>query len=111
MGDASGPSCRGRRSARSACSRISSPRPGMVSLPPPRRVRNALLYGEAGVLPGLFLLLILLLALTQPRFLAATDIVNGLRSASFPVIAASGRALVLIVGVLDLSIGRAVRRP
>jgi ribose transport system permease protein len=80
----------------------------MVSLPLPLRVRNALLYGEAGVLPGLFLLLILLLALTQPRFLAATNIVNVLRSASFLVIAASGQTLVLIVGGFDLSIGAAI---
>lgn len=80
----------------------------MASLPLHKRARNALLFGEAGVLPGLFLLLILLLVLTQPRFLAGTNIVNVLRNASFLIIAASGQMLVLIVGGFDLSIGAAI---
>jgi ribose transport system permease protein len=78
------------------------------SLPLHLRLRNALLFGEAGVLPGLFLLLILLLALTQPRFLAGTNIINVLRNASFLIIAASGQMLVLIVGGFDLSIGAVI---
>jgi len=80
----------------------------MASLPLHKRARNALLFGEAGVLPGLFLLLIVLLVLTQPRFLAGTNIVNVLRNASFLIIAASGQMLVLIVGGFDLSIGAAI---
>jgi ribose transport system permease protein len=72
------------------------------------RLRTALLFGEAGVLPGLFLLLILLLVLTQPHFLAGQNIVNVLRNASFLVIAASGQMLVLIVGGFDLSIGAVI---
>ncbi|MBV9750338.1 MAG: ABC transporter permease [Acetobacteraceae bacterium] len=72
------------------------------------RLRKALLFGEAGVLPGLFLLLILLLVLTQPHFLAGENIINVLRNASFLTIAASGQMLVLIVGGFDLSIGAVI---
>jgi ribose transport system permease protein len=70
----------------------------------PRRA----LIGDAGVLPILFVLLVLALALTQPHFLAAQNIINVLRNASFLVIAASGQMLVLIVGGFDLSIGAVI---
>jgi len=72
------------------------------------RLRAALLFGDAGVLPVLFALLVIVLAATQPYFLAAQNIVNVLRSSSFLVIAASGQMLVLIVGGFDLSIGAVI---
>ena len=78
------------------------------SLPRHARLRSALLFGEAGVLPALFLLLVVLLALTQPHFLAGQNIVNVLRNAAFLIIAASGQMLVLIVGGFDLSIGAVI---
>ena len=78
------------------------------SLPLHVRLRAALLFGEAGVLPALFLLLVVLLALTQPYFLAGQNIVNVLRNAAFLIIAASGQMLVLIVGGFDLSIGAVI---
>lgn len=72
------------------------------------RLRTALFFGEAGVLPGLFLLLVVALALTQPYFLRGENIINVLRNASFLIIAASGQMLVLIVGGFDLSIGAVI---
>jgi ribose transport system permease protein len=72
------------------------------------RLRRALLFGEAGVLPALFALLVVALSIAQPYFLAGQNIVNVLRSASFLVIAASGQMLVLIVGGFDLSIGAVI---
>ena len=78
------------------------------SLPLHARLRTTLLFGEAGVLPALFLLLVALLALTQPYFLAGQNIVNVLRNAAFLIIAASGQMLVLIVGGFDLSIGAVI---
>jgi ribose transport system permease protein len=75
------------------------------SLAPHARLRAALMFGEAGVLPALF---VLLLALTEPHFLAGQNLVNVLRNAAFLIIAASGQMLVLIVGGFDLSIGAVI---
>jgi len=72
------------------------------------RLRMAMLFGEAGVLPALFVLLVVVLSVAQPYFLAAQNIVNVLRNASFLIIAASGQMLVLIVGGFDLSIGAVI---
>ena len=72
------------------------------------RLRTAILFGDAGVLPVLFVLLVIVLSLTQPYFLGAQNIVNVLRNAAFLIIAASGQMLVLIVGGLDLSIGAVI---
>src|SRR5690242_4803830 len=72
------------------------------------RLRTAVLFGDAGVLPALFVLLLIILAVTQPYFLTAQNVVNVLRNASFLIIAASGQMLVLIVGGLDLSIGAVI---
>ena len=72
------------------------------------RLRTAVLFGDAGVLPVLFVLLVVVLSVTQPYFLGAQNIVNVLRNASFLMIAASGQMLVLIVGGLDLSIGAVI---
>lgn len=72
------------------------------------RLRGALLFGEAGVLPALFVLLVLLLSLTQPYFLGGQNIINVLRNAAFLVVVASGQMLVLIVGGFDLSIGAVI---
>lgn len=72
------------------------------------RLRTAALFGDAGVLPVLFALLVIVLAATQPYFLAAQNVVNVLRNASFLIITASGQMLVLIVGGFDLSIGAVI---
>ena len=72
------------------------------------RMRTAILFGDAGVLPVLFVLLVIVLSVTQPYFLGAQNIVNVLRNASFLIIAASGQMLVLIVGGFDLSIGAVI---
>jgi ribose transport system permease protein len=72
------------------------------------RLRTAILFGDAGVLPALFVLLLVILSVTQPYFLTAQNIVNVLRNAAFLIIAASGQMLVLIVGGLDLSIGAVI---
>ena len=72
------------------------------------RLRRALLFGEAGVLPTLFVALVIALSIAQPYFLAGQNIVNVLRNASFLIIAASGQMLVLIVGGFDLSIGAVI---
>jgi ribose transport system permease protein len=72
------------------------------------RLHAAVLFGDAGVLPALFVVLVIALSLTQPYFLGAQNIVNVLRNASFLIIAASGQMLVLIVGGLDLSIGAVI---
>ena len=76
--------------------------------PASTRLRQRLLFGEAGIMPALFVVLVLALVATQPYFLAATNIVNVLRNASFLIIAASGQMLVLIVGGFDLSIGAVI---
>ena len=73
-----------------------------------QRLRTAILFGDAGVLPLLFVILIVMLALTQPSFLSTQNIVNVLRNASFLIVAGSGQMLVLIVGGLDLSIGAVI---
>lgn len=73
----------------------------------PSRLRM-LLFREAGVLPLLFGALVIVLALTQPHFLATQNIVNVLRSSAFLIIAASGQMLVLVVGGIDLSIGAVI---
>jgi ribose/xylose/arabinose/galactoside ABC-type transport system permease subunit len=83
-------------------------RTGDSPRPPWARLRVAILFGDAGVLPILFVLLVVLLSITQPYFLGAQNIVNVLRNASFLIIAASGQMLVLIVGGLDLSIGAVI---
>ncbi len=74
----------------------------------PSIARRLMRFGDAGVLPFLFVLLVVTLAATQPYFLAGQNIVNVLRNASFLIIAASGQMLVLIVGGFDLSIGAVI---
>jgi ribose transport system permease protein len=73
----------------------------------PARLRG-LLFRDAGVLPLLFAVLVIALALTQPHFLATQNIVNVLRSSAFLIIAAAGQMLVLVVGGIDLSIGAVI---
>ena len=58
-----------------------------------------------GFLPILTLLLVVGIALYEPRFLNRLNIFNLLRNSAFLMIAASGQMLVLIVGGFDLSIG------
>lgn len=78
------------------------------SAPTLPRLYRAALFGEAGVMPALFVLLIVVLVATQPYFLAGTNVINVLRNASFLIIVASGQMLVLIVGGFDLSIGAVI---
>lgn len=70
-------------------------------------VRRAL-AGEAGLLPALFLLLVVALAALQPNFLAPQNLANVLRSSSYLVITSAGQMLVLIVGGFDLSVGAVI---
>lgn len=65
-------------------------------------------YDAVGVLPILLVVVMVLLALFVPHFLAVQNILNVLRSSSFLMIVASGQMLVLIVGGFDLSIGAVV---
>jgi ribose/xylose/arabinose/galactoside ABC-type transport system permease subunit len=66
------------------------------------------LFDATGVLPILFVVLIILLSLFVPHFLAIHNVLNILRSSSFLIIVATGQMLVLIVGGFDLSVGAAV---
>src|SRR5437016_775761 len=66
------------------------------------------LYAAIGFLPTLLLIVIVLLAIFVPHFLALQNIFNVLRSSSYLVIMAAGQMLVLIVGGFDLSVGAVV---
>src|SRR5437660_4993264 len=66
------------------------------------------LYAAIGFLPTLLLVVIVLLAIFVPHFLALQNIFNVLRSSSYLVIMAAGQMLVLIVGGFDLSVGAVV---
>ena len=65
-------------------------------------------YEKVGFLPTALVILVVLLALFVPRFLAVQNIFNVLRSSSYLVIMAAGQMLVLIVGGFDLSVGAVV---
>jgi ribose transport system permease protein len=65
-------------------------------------------YEKVGFLPTALVILIVVLALFVPRFLAVQNIFNVLRSSSYLVIMAAGQMLVLIVGGFDLSVGAVV---
>lgn len=58
-----------------------------------------------GLLPVTLVLLAAILAATEPRFLAAQNLVNIVRGAALLLIVASGQMLVLVVRGMDLSIG------
>jgi ribose transport system permease protein len=66
------------------------------------------LYEAIGFLPILLLLVIAVLALFVPHFLAVQNVFNVLRSSSYLMILAVGQMLVLIVGGFDLSVGAVV---
>ena len=74
----------------------------------PARLLKPLTPRDAGVLPALFVLLVVILSITQPRFLGAENIINVLRDSSFLIIVSAGQMLVLIVGGLDLSVGAVI---
>ena len=61
-----------------------------------------------GLLPGILLALLVLLALFVPRFLALQNVVNVLRGSALLIIVSCGQMLVLIVGGFDLSVGSVV---
>jgi ribose transport system permease protein len=65
-------------------------------------------YEAVGFLPILLVLVVVVLALFVPHFLAVQNIFNVLRSSSYLVILAAGQMLVLIVGGFDLSVGAVV---
>ena len=65
-------------------------------------------YEKVGFLPTVLVILVVLLGLFVPRFLAVQNIFNVLRSSSYLVIMAAGQMLVLIVGGFDLSVGAVV---
>src|SRR5262249_28365383 len=66
------------------------------------------LYEPAGFLPILLLLVVVVMALFVPHFLAVQNVFNVLRSSSYLMILAVGQMLVLIVGGFDLSVGAVV---
>jgi ribose transport system permease protein len=66
------------------------------------RLTNAML--RLGLLP-LMLLAFVAVALIEPRFLGAYNILNNIRTGSVLAIVACGQALVLILGEFDLSVG------
>jgi ribose transport system permease protein len=57
------------------------------------------------VLPAVLLVLLAILCLTEPRFMAQANLINVSRNASYLVIVGIGQMLVMILGGLDLSIG------
>ena len=61
-----------------------------------------------GLLPGLVLGLLVLLALFVPRFLALQNVVNVLRGSALLIIVSCGQMLVMVVGGFDLSVGAVV---
>jgi ABC-type xylose transport system permease subunit len=65
-------------------------------------------YEKVGFLPTMLVVLLIVLALFVPRFLAVQNIFNVLRTSSYLVIVSSGQMLVLIVGGFDLSVGALV---
>jgi ribose transport system permease protein len=72
------------------------------------RIFRPLMPRDAGVLPILFVALVVLLSATQPYFLHGENIINVLRDSSFLVIVSAGQMLVLIVGGFDLSVGAVI---
>ncbi|MBN7808928.1 MULTISPECIES: ABC transporter permease [Agrobacterium] len=66
------------------------------------QVKRSLL--KLGLLP-LIVLAFLTVALIEPRFLSANNVVNNLRISSLLAIVACGQAMVIIVGGFDLSVG------
>lgn len=66
------------------------------------------MYEKVGFLPIALIILIIVLALFVPHFLALQNIFNVLRTSSYLVIMAAGQMLVLIVGGFDLSVGAVV---
>jgi ribose transport system permease protein len=71
-----------------------------------RRLYRA--YEAIGFLPIMLVILVGVLALFVPHFLAVQNIFNVLRSSSYLVIISAGQMLVLIVGGFDLSVGAVV---
>lgn len=65
-------------------------------------------YEKIGFLPIVLVVLVVLMALFVPHFLALQNVFNVLRSSSYLVIIAAGQMLVLIVGGFDLSVGAVV---
>jgi ribose transport system permease protein len=65
-------------------------------------------YEKVGFLPIVLVVLVVILALFVPHFLALQNIFNVLRNSSYLVIMAAGQMLVLIVGGFDLSVGAVV---
>lgn len=65
-------------------------------------------YEKIGFLPIVLAILVGLMALFVPHFLALQNVSNVLRSSSYLVIIAAGQMLVLIVGGFDLSVGAVV---
>ena len=65
-------------------------------------------YEKIGFLPIILVVLVVLLSLFVPHFLALQNVFNVLRSSSYLVIVAAGQMLVLIVGGFDLSVGAVV---
>jgi ribose transport system permease protein len=65
-------------------------------------------YEKIGFLPIMLVILVVLLSLFVPHFLALQNIFNVLRNSSYLVIMAVGQMLVLIVGGFDLSVGAVV---
>ena len=61
-----------------------------------------------GFLPVLLVLVVVAMAVIEPKFVGVNNVLNILRNASFLSIVACGEALVLIAGGFDLSVGAVV---
>ncbi len=61
-----------------------------------------------GLLPVLLILIVVVVALVEPRFTGLNNVLNILRQTSFLAIVACGQMLVLIIGGFDLSVGAVV---
>jgi ribose transport system permease protein len=69
----------------------------------PGRLAN--LLGSVGFIPILFVLLVVGMVATEPRFYGLPNIFNILRNTAFLAVIACGQMLVIIVGGMDLSVG------
>lgn len=67
--------------------------------------RLANVLSAVGLIPILFVLLVIGMIATEPRFYGLANIFNILRNTAFLAVIACGQMLVIIVGGMDLSVG------
>lgn len=76
-----------------------------ASMSIPSTQRLVQLATAAGLVPIFLIVLALMLAAIEPRFLSENNISNVLRNSSYLAIISAGQMLVMILGGIDLSVG------